>query len=144
MKNDYVFIFKVLKCPYCKVEFKDEGDIRYSQKGENIYDISEEEGQLVYDQDEFEAYDSGVFYCNECVHDLDIDEKQCVIIFKKIKKAKIKADNTWYFDKNKVKLNIKGQKLKIGGEVVAISEDGIECVGEIVKIYVSGYDVYIY
>ena len=60
---------------------KCEHEIRYSQEGMMYYLVSiGKDGFIEYEQDEFDAKDCGIFYCQEC--DKEFEEVEAMKILK--------------------------------------------------------------
>jgi len=59
------------KCPYCGEDLKH--NLAYGQTGTMFFKIYPDGEFVGYEYDEFEAEDSGFYYCRNCLKELDLD-----------------------------------------------------------------------
>ncbi|MDP3956857.1 MAG: hypothetical protein Q8P97_02575 [bacterium] len=58
-----------------------EHELKYNQEGMKYFNVSlDRQGDVQYQEDEFEAVDAGTFYCTEC--NKEFSEEQAVKILK--------------------------------------------------------------
>ena len=83
MRKELIKTEKGFKCPYCN-EFLNEDTLRHSQSGIADYKLFlDSEGNINYEQVDFESNDDGEFYCVECGKILfDYDEELAKEILK--------------------------------------------------------------
>lgn len=59
-------------CPHCGENLKEVGII-YSQTGTKFFDLVVGKGELEYQENDFQADDSGRYSCGDCDKELDFD-----------------------------------------------------------------------
>ena len=63
------------KCPHCN-ELLGNDSIGFFQSGDMIYYVFLNNGELVYEQDEFDSKDNFGFFCRNCGHELRLTEDE--------------------------------------------------------------------